>query len=271
MPVLRQLVEVHHADVNTQRARDHFPLLHLACHSDCTELVEFLISAPRINVNMACGNKRAQLTPLHVACMAGSVRAVRQLLALPQIQVNAVAIEEVSSLYLACSEQKMQAVVEMLRHPAVDVNLMRVINGVLTTSPLTAAAHAGNSAMVAILLQHPAINVGAAGDHGMMGPLCRACSHGYVHVVRELLRRPDILASVGVTNLGIALCAALGIACAKQDLPVIRELLHHPGSDAILAALAVSEVEGEAEVVALLRGHRAVRARQRALRAQGGA
>ena len=92
LAVLRQLVEVHHADVNAASdtgAADNrgVALLHLACRADRTDLVGYLASAPGINANQTFGPNK--MTPLHVACSHGSVRAARQLLALPQIQVNA--------------------------------------------------------------------------------------------------------------------------------------------------------------------------------------
>ena len=252
MPVLRQLVEVHHADVNALRADENslgFSLLHIACNQDRTELVEFLISSPIVNVNQACADGGRKMMPLHVACMSGSVRAVRQLLALRQIQVNATTSQGLDSLFLACNGQKVEVVEELLRHPDINVNFMAVL---YAKSPLAVAAVRGNSAIAALLLQHPAINVNAApGMEGWRSPLCLACHQGHAHVVRELLRHPDIQVNA---NGG----CSLNIACDKEHLQVIRELLLHPGLEAggIRAALAVAEARGQTAVVALLRGGR---------------
>ena len=214
MPVLRQLVEVHHADINALRADVYglgFSLLHIACRLDRTELVEFLISAPRINVNQACGNEglKLKMMPLHMACMAGSARAVRQLLALPQIQINAATSQGSSSLLLACRERKVEVVEELLRHPDIDVNFSPrpVVNAM---PPLALAAYMGYSAIVALLLQHPATNVNAAGQEWWMNPLCMASYKGHAEVVRQLLRHPDIHVNVAA---GISI---LGMACAKE-------------------------------------------------------
>ena len=127
LAVLRQLVEVHHADMNAvpaAGAADDFrgrALLHFACKADRRDLVGYLASAPGIDVNQTFGLEKT--TPLHAACNCGSVQAASQLLALPQIQVNAVTSDGASSLYLACTEQKVEIVEELLRHPDIDVNL----------------------------------------------------------------------------------------------------------------------------------------------------
>ena len=262
MPVLRQLVEVHHADINALEAGEgglSFSLLHLACDLDRTELVEFLISAPIININLACGGDQGmKAMPLHTACIAGSVRAVQQLLALPQIQVNAATLEGASCLHLACIERNSEVVEELLKHPDVDVNLMTVLHA---HPALSLAAVMGSSAIVALLLQHPAIDVNVGGGRS---PLSLASHKGHARVVRQLLRHPDIRVD-GVTGY-----TSLGIACFMEHLSVIRELLLHPGleTDNIRAALATSEERGQTAVVALLKGSRAVR---RALRRWGGA
>ena len=142
LPVLRQLVEVHHADINALRAAGEddlaFSLLHAASKLDWTELLELLLSAPRININLALGEDGMNLMPLLMACMSGSVRVARRLLALPHIQVNAAAAQGMSSLYVACDRREVAVVEALLRHPDIDVNLMALENA---RSPLSAAAY----------------------------------------------------------------------------------------------------------------------------------
>ena len=125
----------------------------------------------------------------------------------------------------------------------------------------------GNSTIVAMLLQHPTINVNAVGIHGFlgMGPLFLA-SAAHARVVRVLLRHPCI--EVNATNA--AGISSLCIACAHVDLPVVWELLGHPGLCPGSIHTAVTEAERleQTAVVALLRGHWAGR---RALRGWGGA
>ena len=73
---------------------------------------------------------------------------------------------------------------------------------------------------------------------------------GHAHVVRQLLRHPDIQvnANAGVTYLGIA--------CVYGHVAVDRELLGHPGLDAgsIRFALMISEALRRTAVVEVLRG-----------------
>ena len=262
MPVLRQLVEVHHAEINAVRENspEAVSLMHLACRLDRADLVEFLIAAPRINVNLALGLK---MTPLHF-CLAGpSIRALRLLLAVPQIQVNATTFEGVSCLLLACLTDKAAVVEQLLRHPDVDVNVLTDASA-HRCPPLAAAAIKGHSAIVMMLLQHPAIQINATYEG--MTPLYMACAKGHAHMVHELLRHPDAQVNLQSTD-GVTPLAA---ACAAGHLVVIRELLEHPGLDAgsIRAALTSAVGRGQAVVVALLRESRAGR---RALRGQGGA
>ena len=263
LAVLRQLVEVHHADVSAQGVDDGFPLLHLACNFDRAELVEFLVSDPRTNVNLAWGDGEMTFTPLQVGCAAGSVRAVKQLLALPLIRVNAVNSQGCSCLHVACIKQRGEVVEELLRHPDIDVNFSEEGS---TQTPLAEAAMRGDSTIVTILLQHPAVQVNAAGIVGM-SPLCVASFLGRVHVVHALLRHPGIEVNAIAPAVGVS---SLGIACVKGHLDVIRELLEHPALDAdsIRAAFAEAEGTGQTALVALLKGSRAVR---RALRGRGGA
>ena len=267
MPVLRQLVEVHHADINAQlEATGYGPavsLLHLACQLDRTEVVEFLISAPGINVNLAFEQEGLKVTPLHAACMAAgpSIRALRQLLAVPQIQVNASLSQGLSSLFMACITNRVAVVEELLRHPDVDVNLRADDD----RSPLAAAAIAGHSAIVTMLLQHPAIQINAFFMLPGVTPLYLASTMGLAQVVRELLRHPDVQVNLHGPHGHTTLRAA----CDNGHLDVIRELLEHPALDAgsICAALTAAEGRGQGAVVALLRGSRAGR---RALRGQQG-
>ena len=258
LPVLRQLIEVHHADINAERAGDNlaFSLLHIACRYDRTELMDFLFSAPSINVNKTCADEGMKMTPLHMACIAGSVRAVRQLLALPQVLVSTTTPQGFSCLHLACIKQRVEVVEELLRHPDVDVNLMSVGNA---RSPLAVAADMGDSAIVALLLQHPAINVNAAGALG--SSLHLAIDKRHMVVLRLLLQHPGILVNApdqfGRTGLDIA--------CEQSSLDLVAELLQHADINVNLetaehgfGALRRAALRGNTPVVALLLKHPAI-------------
>ena len=252
-PVMRQLIEAHHADIAAMDRRGGFSLLHTACLDDNAELIQFLITRDvDVDVNQICGVDR--LTPLYVACVAGSVGAVRRLLALPRTQVNATGStgsRGSSNLVIACISRNVEVVEALLGHPGVDVNME---GGNL--NPLLAATIINDVALLALLLNHPAIRVNAANGTGLR-PLYLASSNGYVHVVRELLRHPDI--QVNATS--VAGLSSLGVACNREHPSVILELLARPelSPGGIREAVTEATMRGQAEIVALLRGHRAVR------------
>ena len=203
VPVLRQLVMVHHADVNAVRSYSGQALLHYACRDNRTALVAFLISAPGIDVNLVCRWE----TPLHMACRAGSVRAVRQLLALPQIEVNVMTgtWPESSSLALACSAGHVEIVELLLKHPDINVNL----------AALLWAVRQGSLAIVAMLLRHPGIDVNAVSTQEPfegMSPLSLAyCEHG-AYMVERILAHPESNYSRYQRQLG---SAALGSSAGQ--------------------------------------------------------
>ena len=235
LAVLRQLVEVHHADVNAVSALAVAAaaswgrvLLHIACQADRADLVGYLASASGIEINKTFWLER--MTPLHVACYYGSVGAARQLLALPQIQVNAVTSQGASSLYRACTDQKMVVVEELLRHPDIDINLA-VRAGNLLISPLSSAAARGDAEVVARLLQHPAIDVNAGDRRG--SSLHLAVMNGRLDVLRQLLRHPGIQ----VNALDEAGRSSLCVAFSLRLKDFIAELLRHPDIDVNLATL----------------------------------
>ena len=258
LAVLRQLVEVHHVNINTaQFSADNavgpgMSLLHHACGFNRTDILAYLTSVPGVNVNQTFSPDN--VVPLHFACMAGYVGAVRQLLALPQIQVNAATSQGSSSLYLACAEQKAEVVEELLRHPDVDVNLM-----VNARFPLDAAVHMGNSVIVALLLQHPAINVNAVGALGTS--LIHAVVGGRAEVLWQLLQHPG----VQVNALDPYGRTSLVIAGNQGASGLVAELLRHVDIDVnyempgdCLSALREAALQGNTAIVAMLLQHPAI-------------
>ena len=191
------------------------------------------------------------------------MEVMRQLLKHPGIQVNALDEDGRSSLYFACDALALDMLADILRHPDIDVNLTVGAQGIIST--LSAVAIKGDTAAMALLLQHPSLQVNAVDAHGNTA-LYYACAHGQINTVRALLRHPGI----EVNAVAAAEQSSLGIACADGDLPVVRELLEHPGLSpgSIRAAFTVAEELGLTAVVELLRGHRTG---WRVLRGWGGA
>ena len=62
LSVLRQLVEVHHADINIEMGL----VLHWACCNGHVDMVSYISMQPDIRINFATYEK--QVSPLHVAC-----------------------------------------------------------------------------------------------------------------------------------------------------------------------------------------------------------
>ena len=258
LAVLRQLVEVHHADVNAASdtgAADNrgVALLHLACRADRTDLVGYLASAPGINANQTFGPNK--MTPLHVACSHGSVRAARQLLALPQIQVNAANWYGSSSLHIACNAHKVDIVEELLRHPNIDVNLAFRTDS-LRVTPLSIAAATGDAEIAALILRHPATNVNAGDPCGTS--LHRAVRGQHVGVLRQLLRHPGIQ----VNELDEDGKSSFYMACSHQAGEMIAEFLRHPDINVNLtagghsmSALSRVAVNGDTAAMDLLLQH----------------
>ncbi len=92
LPVLRRLVEVHHADVNGSDAEGGgLTLLCYACRHGQADFVSYFLSVPGIDANKALQahqQSEDMLAPLHAACMSGRVDCVRQLLSHPGVHVN---------------------------------------------------------------------------------------------------------------------------------------------------------------------------------------
>ena len=216
-----------------------------------------------------------------------SLAVLRHLVEVHHADVNAVFCET-SVLQAACMSEAGDDVMSyLLADPNIDVNASGNASSV-GIRPLYLAASNGLLHVVRQLLAHPDIQVHAPAE--TLTTLHLAISRGHLEVLRELLAHPDIRLSTvtaGMSALSYAaFCnntAAVALilrhpsaqpnevlrrACFRDDVGILRQLLQHPGLD-------LSDVEqlmqdagrlGYTAVVALLKGHRAVR---RALRARG--
>ena len=258
LAVLRQLIEVHHADVNAVATADGFQglaLLHLACKADRADLVGYLASVPGVDVNPTFGQYK--MTPLHMACCNNSVRTARQLLALPQIQVNAVTPFGTCALRVACIARYRELVEELLRHPDIDINMADTTDGLCIT-PLSSAAVRGDAEIVALLLQLPAINVNA-GDR--RGTSLHLVIGRHMEVLQRLLQHPGIQVNA-LDEFGRS---SLYVACDLGAVVIIAELLHHPDINVNLTAgehgispLSMLAVNGNTAALTLLLQHPAL-------------
>ena len=240
LPLLRRLIEVHHADINTPLqprggaapAPPEVPLLYYACRADRVDIVAYLIAHPSVDINQAWGPSK--LVALHAACAAGAARTARLLLAQPDLQVNAVDASGFSALHRitdfqtlppAFQAKQQQILRQLLQHPGIDVNLRETGTG-CALSPLTLLASRGDATGVALLLQQPGIQVNAVGTGGATA-LHRACEAGQVGVTRLLLRD----ARVNVNAVTACGETPLVLACFAGHGGVIGVLLQQPQID----------------------------------------
>jgi len=209
LPVLRQLIDVHHADVNGPDAEgDDSTLLWYACrHGIKADFASYLLTVPGIDVNKTSENL---CTPLHQACASGQVDCVRQLLSHPGVQVNALdgrgetPLDSVlcSRRYLS-GQQLLDIVCALFKHPSFDMNAPVAPSAMWRWDPLTRDAiiymhrHTDQPKVIALLLQHPRINVNATSSDGNTS-LHVAVDGRRLPVVRELLKHPGI--DLGLRN-----------------------------------------------------------------------
>ena len=103
--VLRQLIEVHHADVGYARKQTDGvsrTLLQHACYVDWADTVRELLRDPAFPVNETT---RLGSTGLHIAAFYNRTDAVRALLRHPAVLVNATRFDGQTSLHCAASRR----------------------------------------------------------------------------------------------------------------------------------------------------------------------
>ena len=116
LSVLRQLVEVHHADINIEMGL----VLHWACYNGHADMVGYISMQWDIRIIYATSEK--QLSPLHVACQKGSVDVVRQLLSQSDIQVSLADQDGWTPIRYACQMGCVDVVRQLLSCAGIQVN-----------------------------------------------------------------------------------------------------------------------------------------------------
>ncbi len=156
MAVLRQLVEVQHADVNALLDDGDGLLIGTASWASSNgnlEYVKYLLSIPEIQVNLRDSDG---WTALHHAYCLGQWAIVRELLQHPAVDVSIRSNAGFSVLFYACTFHKSEVVVELLGHHGMDVNQTL---GPHNRTCLHVECACSNVRMVKELLKHPDIRV----------------------------------------------------------------------------------------------------------------
>lgn len=94
--------------------------LYVACEKGFADIVEILLHAPNIDVNV--GSMRYGWTPLTVACEKGKLQIVHFLLAMGDIDVNKPLTNGDTPLHVAASNNKIGAMDALIQMKGIDVN-----------------------------------------------------------------------------------------------------------------------------------------------------
>ena len=203
-PVLKQLIEVHHAKVNVRNSHGA-SLLETAADQRFDAVfsaLSHLLAAPDIDVSGA-------LRHVHLYYHQISLRL---LLSHPEVQINAPNPYFTALDQSVTSEWHALLVRELLLHPDINVNRVNVERG----TPLQSACSRGAAAVVHELLQHPAIDVDAVDAKGRTA-LELAARGGHLECVKLLLRRQPYL----------DMYSALSTARGSQQGAVVAFLSRH--------------------------------------------
>eukprot|EP00761_Pharyngomonas_kirbyi_P010009 gb/GECH01010027.1/.p1 GENE.gb/GECH01010027.1/~~gb/GECH01010027.1/.p1 ORF type:complete len:360 (+),score=22.95 gb/GECH01010027.1/:1-1080(+) len=179
--------------------------LHRAIEENNPEKVTELLKHPSVNINE---ETVGEITPLCLAAEEGHSKIVEILLKDSNIKVNQVFHKldvsekhdyvgeeetpesykrDVTPIYLAAYHGHEDVVAMLLEHPEVDVNAS---NG-YGCSPLHAACRQGYIEIVKLLLTHSDLNINCLSNIGNT-PICIAAQEGYKEIVEVLLGNPNI-------------------------------------------------------------------------------
>ncbi|KAF0698846.1 Aste57867_10553 [Aphanomyces stellatus] len=218
------------------------PPLALAAGVGRPETVQLLLHHPNIDVNIAT----AKRTPLTTACIKGHLEIVQLLCARSDLDINLVDQHGFSGLFTACLHGRTAVVAFLLTQPGLDVNIccggdlpltvaasyhhvdiVRLLLAAPTIdvnrmdqdgySALFHACEEGLADVVALLLDHPAIQI----DDGKRSAVTRTVEKGFASVLRLLLaRHPIERTSHSTTELSYA-----AVACQRGHLDVVQLFL----------------------------------------------
>lgn len=183
--IMGRLVEQYGAEVDAAR-RDGMTPLHIACREGYTDMVQWLLSTGKVDVNRGCEYAFVSgIRPLHFALQAYAVTIVRFLLAVPTIDADARNSRLETPLHNAAASVCTESARLLLDTEHVDVNARNITS----RTPLHEAFHPGSGTTY---------------------------SNHRVPLVRELLKRSELDLDAqdtdGLTPLHLAM------QCGDQDV-----------------------------------------------------
>jgi len=207
---VRQLASDPLVNVNWLDEELNRTALYRACGRGRTEVLEYLLSHPRVDPNLRQSQKA---TPLIVACFAGHTAVVSILLADPRIDPNALDSDQNSSLWKAAQEGHLGVVQVLLASgKGIETGVKSAFNG------LTAADHGRQQPVVG--LQHYEVQADVGRRHAN-GPLCASLIGEYerdpVAVSLRLRRLPGIREGYIGRTFALVIFVSDGFLVLRED------------------------------------------------------
>jgi len=182
LSTVKRFAEDPEVNVNSVDPVTHITIFYRACALGSPEIVQYLLSNPRVNVKF---KYRGGETPFYFACLKGRTEIVKILLADRRIDVNAKDKNGNTPFYSACGQNRTEVIKVLLKDPRVNINTYNK-KGV---TPLYLVSFHGYTEVVAMLLSDPRTKVNRR-QQDMATAFFIACQLGHLDVVKLLLADP---------------------------------------------------------------------------------
>lgn len=172
------------------------PLLHFTLQRKRNEVLQYLLSLPKINPNIRSSFGR---TPLQIAIILGDLEAVEMLLTHPQTDVNLHDKANLSPLCSAISLGHVDIAIRLIDHPNIDVNLKSTNEKVCLFNYLTSQLYLFKN--IKDLLTDKYFNQNLKKLIGLQtltgsfveSPFALALQNGHQEIVGSILRHPKFV------------------------------------------------------------------------------
>lgn len=137
-------------DINFEEESERKTYLHIACERNYLDIVKYLLTNPKIEVNKL---DKEGVTPLYLACEKGNFEIVKLLHNLEEVDVNLP--REQTPFYVACQNGHLEIIKLLLTNPQVKYNEPNLD----FETPFFAACENGQLEVVKLLIQEPKIDI----------------------------------------------------------------------------------------------------------------